>query len=91
VSFAFSLHKGKQRIVWPQSHSLWRGIPSKDHGSLPWKPLLKLLVGGLDQRVWFFFFFFQFPSFVFFGIFFADIMSRLLATCAPVKFIIIVV
>jgi hypothetical protein len=28
--------------------------------------------------------------FCFFGIFFADIMSRLLATCAPVKFIIVV-
>ncbi|KAJ6881742.1 hypothetical protein NC651_028369 [Populus alba x Populus x berolinensis] len=46
--FCISLQKGKQRIVWSQSRSLWRGIPSKDHGSLPWKPLLKLLVGGLD-------------------------------------------
>jgi hypothetical protein len=66
VSFAFSLQKEKQWTAWPQNHSLWRGIPSKDHGSPPWKPLLKLLiVGGLDgQHIWFFFFFFQFPSFV---------------------------
>uniref|UniRef100_A0A6N2MSH0 Uncharacterized protein n=1 Tax=Salix viminalis TaxID=40686 RepID=A0A6N2MSH0_SALVM len=40
----------KQWTVWPQNSSLWRGIPSKDHGSPPWKPLLKLLaVGGLDD------------------------------------------
>uniref|UniRef100_A0A6N2LY63 Uncharacterized protein n=1 Tax=Salix viminalis TaxID=40686 RepID=A0A6N2LY63_SALVM len=41
---------GKTMDSMAQNSSLWRGIPSKDHGSPPWKPLLKLLaVGGLDD------------------------------------------
>jgi len=60
-----------------------------------WKPALETIVETPCRRPWsacmVFLFLLSISFFCFFGIFYADIMiSRLLATCAPVKFIIVV-